>query len=274
MATLQAPAPLQAVISSVGLPDVSDGLKRPLEVSSLPPGAVLSLPPPTTASSSVELLEPLSKKAKQQQHHQSVVSSDDEAGASTGTSIATKKKKPQMKYDPDVPMSKEEATAWRREQRRKRNRESAAASRQRQRDRISELEAEVAQYKKAYDAVQDQIKALEEQQQKHPTTSVVSVSRSETPEPVPSILTTTQPASPTTSTFLDLNAGDGIVDKPILLPTKAFSQEQQLQQPFKMISRHAVQNHSPTTISEAKANPCPVKLSTITALRRLCLGLS
>ena len=42
-------------------------------------------------------------------------------------------KKPQMKYEPQVPMSKEETAAWRREQRRKRNRESAAASRQRHR---------------------------------------------------------------------------------------------------------------------------------------------
>eukprot|EP00559_Dactyliosolen_fragilissimus_P004677 CAMPEP_0184860068 /NCGR_PEP_ID=MMETSP0580-20130426/5022_1 /TAXON_ID=1118495 /ORGANISM="Dactyliosolen fragilissimus" /LENGTH=171 /DNA_ID=CAMNT_0027357025 /DNA_START=27 /DNA_END=539 /DNA_ORIENTATION=- len=54
-----------------------------------------------------------------------------------------KKKQVQKRYDPDVPMSKEEEQAWRREQRRKRNRESAAASRQKQRDRIFELEAEV-----------------------------------------------------------------------------------------------------------------------------------
>lgn len=269
MATLQAPVPLQPVSSLVEVPVVvSDGLKRPLEVTSLPPGTVLSLPPSTVSSTSSVGLEPLSKKAKQQ-HHQSVVSSDDEAGASSGTTIA-KKKKPQMKYDPDVPMSKEEATAWRREQRRKRNRESAAASRQRQRDRISELEAEVARYKKAFDAVQAQIKSLEERQ-KQPAT-VVSVSRSETPEPVTSILT--QPVSPTTSTFLDLNAGDGIVDKPTLLQTEAFSQEQQLQQPIKMISRHAVQNHSPKTFSEARVNLCPAKSSSITAQRRLCLGLS
>lgn len=71
-------------------------------------------------------------------------------------------KKPQMKYDPDVPMSKEEATAWRREQRRKRNRESAAASRQRQRDRITELEVEVEDWKNKYEAIMANIKKLEE----------------------------------------------------------------------------------------------------------------
>jgi hypothetical protein len=79
-------------------------------------------------------------------------------------SVATKVKpgkKPQMKYDPDVPMTKEDAAAWRREQRRKRNRESAAASRQRQRDRIAELEVEVEEWKTQFEAMMDKIKKLE-----------------------------------------------------------------------------------------------------------------
>jgi len=75
---------------------------------------------------------------------------------------ATTKKKPQMKYDPDVPMSKEEAAAWRREQRRKRNRESAALSRQRQRDRIGDLEVEVDQWKNKVESIMERIKKLEE----------------------------------------------------------------------------------------------------------------
>jgi uncharacterized protein YhaN len=70
-------------------------------------------------------------------------------------------KKPQMKYDPDVPMTKEDAAAWRREQRRKRNRESAAASRQRQRDRIAELEIEVDDWKTKFEAMMGKIKKLE-----------------------------------------------------------------------------------------------------------------
>ena len=74
----------------------------------------------------------------------------------------TTKKKPQMKYDPDVPMSKEEAAAWRREQRRKRNRESAALSRQRQRDRIGDLEVEVEQWKSKVESIMERIKSLEE----------------------------------------------------------------------------------------------------------------
>ena len=44
------------------------------------------------------------------------------------------------KYDPETPMSKEEAAAWRREARRVRNRQSAAASREKTRVRIQELE--------------------------------------------------------------------------------------------------------------------------------------
>eukprot|EP00565_Helicotheca_tamesis_P005609 CAMPEP_0185723734 /NCGR_PEP_ID=MMETSP1171-20130828/474_1 /TAXON_ID=374046 /ORGANISM="Helicotheca tamensis, Strain CCMP826" /LENGTH=410 /DNA_ID=CAMNT_0028391483 /DNA_START=41 /DNA_END=1276 /DNA_ORIENTATION=+ len=70
--------------------------------------------------------------------------------------------KHQRKYEPDVPMTKEEASSWRREQRRKRNRESAAASRQRQRDRISELEAEVEDWKTKFAAVMEKLRVLEE----------------------------------------------------------------------------------------------------------------
>lgn len=75
--------------------------------------------------------------------------------------INNNSKKPQMKYDPDVPMTKEEAAVWRREQRRKRNRESAALSRQRQRDRIADLEVEVADWKNKVDSIMDRIKKLE-----------------------------------------------------------------------------------------------------------------
>jgi len=75
---------------------------------------------------------------------------------------ASTKKKPQMKYDPDVPMSKEEAAAWRREQRRKRNRESAALSRQRQRDRIGDLEVEVDEWKTKVESIMERIKKLED----------------------------------------------------------------------------------------------------------------
>ena len=70
-------------------------------------------------------------------------------------------KRPQMKYDPDVPMSKEETSVWRREQRRKRNRESAAACRRRQRDRISELEGEVSGWRAKFEEALDKLKDIE-----------------------------------------------------------------------------------------------------------------
>mmetsp|Transcript_29302 Transcript_29302/g.49934 ORF Transcript_29302/g.49934 Transcript_29302/m.49934 type:complete len:476 (-) Transcript_29302:154-1581(-) len=70
-------------------------------------------------------------------------------------------KRPQMKYDPSIPMTKEETSAWRREQRRKRNRESAAACRKRQRDRISELEAEVNEWKVRFDEALGQLREVD-----------------------------------------------------------------------------------------------------------------
>lgn len=70
-------------------------------------------------------------------------------------------KRPQMKYDPEVPLSKEETSAWRREQRRKRNRESAAACRKRQRDRISELEIEVSGWKAKFDEAVRKLREVE-----------------------------------------------------------------------------------------------------------------
>ena len=183
----------QRIIGGAGLPD-----------------AVLSVGPPTSASTAVPSLTtsltvggPLLTSHKKRRvstdgmvSDSSVSSSAAAVTASLTTATGTPKpkpKKPQMKYDPDVPMTKEEAAVWRREQRRKRNRESAAASRQRQRDRITELEAEVEEYKVNYAALMRQIRLLED-----PTGAVSdaeledleleavtsnSSNRAETPEP-------------------------------------------------------------------------------------------
>jgi hypothetical protein len=78
------------------------------------------------------------------------------------TKAAQKKKaNTQMRYDPDVPMTKEEAAAWRREARRVRNRESAAASRQKTRDRIVQLEGEVDMWKSKYEEVMSKLRLAE-----------------------------------------------------------------------------------------------------------------
>ena len=68
----------------------------------------------------------------------------------TTASKSSEGKKAQISYNPDVNMTKEQLTAWRREMRRVRNRESAAASRRKVRDRIEELEEEVDVWKKRY----------------------------------------------------------------------------------------------------------------------------
>lgn len=113
-----------------------------------------------------------------------------------------KAKKPQMKYEPDVPMTKEEAAIWRREQRRKRNRESAAASRQRQRDRITELEGEVEGWKDKYSDTLDKIREMEQKLGLPPTSEFIPVVRTtsprpETPEPSHKSITITPRSSPT-----------------------------------------------------------------------------
>lgn len=70
----------------------------------------------------------------------------------------------QNHYEPDVPMTKEQAAEWRKEARRKRNRESAAASRNKVRNRIAELEQEVQDWKDKYSTLLKRIETLEQQQ--------------------------------------------------------------------------------------------------------------
>jgi hypothetical protein len=88
-------------------------------------------------------------------------------GVATKTTTITSKgkKKTQIRYDPSVPMDKEQLAVWRREARRVRNRESAAASRQRIRSRITELEDEVSGWKDKYETALARLHELEQQQQ-------------------------------------------------------------------------------------------------------------
>jgi len=69
--------------------------------------------------------------------------------------------KKHSRYDPGVPMNRDELKAWRKEARRVRNRESAAASRKRNRERIDELEVEVDVIKSKYAAALQRIVDLE-----------------------------------------------------------------------------------------------------------------
>lgn len=162
----------------------------------------------------------------------SLVSDDD-----TDDSAPPPKKKPQLKYDPDVPMTKEEAAVWRREQRRQRNRLSAALSRQRQRNHITELEGEVQEWKTKYEAVMAKIQAMEQQQQ-----------RSVSPVPSSTTNSTTVPSPTSSAMFPDVLALEENLKLPLNdtsesetmknAPEAAAAKDQQ-QQPSKMISRPA-----------------------------------
>ena len=68
-------------------------------------------------------------------------------------------------YEPDIPMTKQEASEWRREARKQRNRESAAASRDKIRNRIQELEVEVQDWKMKYEGLMSRIQTLEQNHQ-------------------------------------------------------------------------------------------------------------
>ena len=138
-----------------------------------------TLAPDLPASSPYD--ETPSLKKRKISHAEVSEESDDNSDAKPSRKkVVSKKKskaggkKPQMKYDPDVPMTKEEAALWRREQRRKRNRESAAASRQRQRDRISELEVEVDDWKTKFDGIMEKIRELEKVTQTSVTEDLMS----------------------------------------------------------------------------------------------------
>ena len=77
------------------------------------------------------------------------------------------RRKYQNRYEPDVPMTKEQLAEWRREARKKRNRESAAASRNKVRTRITELEGEVKEWKSKYNALMTRIEQLEQNASSH-----------------------------------------------------------------------------------------------------------
>lgn len=111
---------------------------------------VASPPPPAAAASKPHPPPPLTAAA--------IAAANDTAAvqafaAAASLNNAKSNKKTQITYNPDIPMTKEQLTAWRREMRRVRNRESAAASRRKVRDRIEELEEEVDVWKRRYQEV-------------------------------------------------------------------------------------------------------------------------
>lgn len=108
------------------------------------------------------------------EHDDDEADEDDDETTSTNNSTSdnikrkkggsSSKKKTQIRYDPDIPMNKEQLAAWRREARRVRNRESAAASRQRIRNRITELEEELDSWRSKYNQAIERLEHLEQLQ--------------------------------------------------------------------------------------------------------------
>merc|ERR1712125_54075 len=70
-------------------------------------------------------------------------------------------KKKYKKYDPGVPMTKEQLKEWRKEARKVRNRESAALSRWKTQNRIVELESEMSRLSGKYQRALERIQQLE-----------------------------------------------------------------------------------------------------------------
>jgi len=101
---------------------------------------------------------------------------NDEAAAAAAAPVTKKKKlskqspllgKPQNFYVPNETapsdMTREELSAWRKEERRKRNRASAAASRLKTQSKIEELEGQVSHWKSKCEAMQDMLMKLQRQ---------------------------------------------------------------------------------------------------------------
>lgn len=75
------------------------------------------------------------------------------------------------RYEPGVPMAKEELKKWKKEARRVRNRESAAASRRKVNGRVAELESQVGDLRAKYEEALRRISELEALVEKRRTNS-------------------------------------------------------------------------------------------------------
>mmetsp|Transcript_27393 Transcript_27393/g.31325 ORF Transcript_27393/g.31325 Transcript_27393/m.31325 type:complete len:318 (-) Transcript_27393:351-1304(-) len=101
------------------------------------------------------------KNGKKQKLEQSEDIKTTTITATTKAKVVKSSTKYQNRYEPGVPMTKEQEAEWRLEARRQRNRESAAASRNKVRNRIEELESEVEDWKGKYSSLLKRIDLLE-----------------------------------------------------------------------------------------------------------------
>jgi hypothetical protein len=125
----------------------------------------------TTKGSSLDLTRPLSpalarkrrREARRRSHDSlsSTISSQSVDNASVvGRRDSYQQRNTQVRYSPNVAMTEEELAAWRRDQRRIRNRDSAAMTRQRTRELIVSLQNDVEEWKKKYEKLEDENRAL------------------------------------------------------------------------------------------------------------------
>ena len=155
--------------------------------------------------------------------------------------------KKHSRYVPEVPMTKNELSAWRKEARRVRNRESAAASRKKTRERIEELEGEVSVLQSKYAAALARIVELENGSPVSFTPDklrqdiLATVSPANTPA---STATVSPPLSPRESSFMlptsmESSSRNNNCDSHSHSGTLGHyrHQQQQQQQPIDMISR-------------------------------------
>lgn len=217
--------------------------KRRREILLSHRACVPDLPPSNVVTTEDAFTAPPLKKQKVTHE---VSEESDSSDSQPQKKVAVKKtasKKPQMRYDPDVPMTKEEAAVWRREQRRKRNRESAAASRQRQRDRIVELEVELDDWKDKFNDMMERIHKLEELTQTNVTDNLMA--EIEALEPQTYVSPTSSPnlspcQSPTASPVASYSFVDtGMVKAERDLQVHEVEEESEEQLLSKMISRPA-----------------------------------
>lgn len=137
-------------------------------------------------------------KASVDEDHSDDNDEDEEEGASQSDSSrnkngrSRKSKKTQVRYDPAIPMDKEQLAAWRREARRVRNRESAAASRQKIRGRISELEDEVHDWKSKYETAMERLKQMQQGKASKNTTANLDTSVAAAPKTTTRTTSTTE----------------------------------------------------------------------------------
>ena len=112
--------------------------------------------------------------------------------------------KKQARYEPGVPMTREELAVWRKEARRVRNRESAAASRQKTRERIEQLEAQVSELQDRYEKALQRIAELEGKGPlPSPSIPYISIPKRVSPQSSPKVSPVASPKAPQNTISLE-----------------------------------------------------------------------